>query len=117
MWLHDPRATDPTVTGAKAAALAVATRLDLPVLPGLVITTSGVGHLDEVRDDLRDAWADLTEDGRRPLAVRSSSTVEDGITSSMAGMFTSVLDVIGWPALLDAVQLVLDSLAATRWRS
>jgi phosphohistidine swiveling domain-containing protein len=109
VWLHDAAAADPALTGAKAATLAAASALRLPVLPGVVITTAGVVSLGEIHDELRVAWAELSDDGRVPLAVRSSSTNEDGATSSMAGMFTSVLGVAGWPALLDAVQVVLDS--------
>ena len=109
VWLDDADATEAGLTGAKAANLAMATRLQLPVLPGVVITTEGTAALDRISGELHGAWATLSDEGRRPLAVRSSSTIEDGTTSSMAGMFTSVLDVVGWPATLDAVQLVLDS--------
>lgn len=102
--LGDPTACDPHLTGAKAAALARASAVGLPVLPGAVLTThadvgSAIGRL-------RSAWERLAEDGRRPLAVRSSSTVEDTATSSMAGVFDTVLDVEGWDALLDAIATV-----------
>lgn len=45
----------------------------------------------------------------RPLIVRSSSAHEDTEESSMAGRFTSVLDVRGWDAFTAAVGRVLDS--------
>jgi pyruvate,water dikinase len=46
--------------------------------------------------------------------VRSSSTIEDVGTSSMAGRFTSVLGVVGWEALLTAVHRVVASAASVR---
>ena len=38
-------------------------------------------------------WSIVSDSGHRPIVVRSSSTIEDNASSSMAGMFTSVLDV------------------------
>jgi pyruvate,water dikinase len=107
--LTDRGATDPARTGAKAANLAAAAALGLPVLPGAVLTIGAtlVAPVDVAA--LHEAWRRLSDDGRRALVVRSSSAVEDSATSSMAGVFTSVLDVRGWPALLEAVQVVLAS--------
>ncbi|HUP71126.1 MAG TPA: PEP/pyruvate-binding domain-containing protein [Acidimicrobiales bacterium] len=119
--LQDHRALDPALVGAKAASLARAALHGLPVLPGFVITTRATdfaspGAGDEpqlapavVAQELEVAWRRLSESGRRRLVVRSSSTVEDGHSSSMAGMFTSVLDVEGWPGFLIAVEQVLSS--------
>ena len=111
--LGDHDATDPTIAGAKAAALAVARRAGLPTLDGFVVTTEGTAALDcgwcDVVAAMREAWHQLTDDGRHSLVVRSSSTVEDGGSSSMAGMFTSVLDVRDWPAFRTAVSTVLAS--------
>jgi phosphohistidine swiveling domain-containing protein len=104
--LDDAAAADATVAGAKAAALARARRIGLPVLPGIALTVDGVADPD--RDAaLRPMWDRLSEGGRLPLAVRSSSTVEDSSTTSMAGHFTSVLDVAGWEAFLEAIDAVL----------
>ena len=103
--LEDPRARDATLTGAKAAAIAIANANGLPTVPGVVLTTAaGVD-----RAELHDAWRALSDGGRHPLAVRSSSTVEDQASTSMAGHFTTVLDVAGWPETADAVALVLAS--------
>ncbi|HEX2041043.1 MAG TPA: PEP/pyruvate-binding domain-containing protein [Acidimicrobiales bacterium] len=115
--LDNPAATDPALVGAKAAALARAARAGLPVLPGFVVTTDGAALLDgapdgsrlEVEVSLRDAWRRLSDAGARSLVVRSSSTVEDAGASSMAGMFTSVVDVRGWDAFQAAVGAVLAS--------
>ena len=55
------------------------------------------------------AWNVVSAGGARPVVVRSSSVAEDGQSSSMAGRYTSVLDVHGWPAFLDAVATVVAS--------
>src|SRR5690606_18728804 len=100
---------------AKAANLARARRAGLPVLPGAVLTTAwdstGWSHpsrYDEAGPALA-AWRTLGNEGERPLVVRSSSTNEDGGSSSMAGVFTSVLDVRDWPSFIEAVDAVLES--------
>jgi pyruvate,water dikinase len=110
-------AVDATAAGAKAAALARAAAAGIPVLPGFVLTTDGAaaiagaqaGAADETVAAVRAAWAELSEQGSRSLVVRSSSTVEDGADSSMAGRFTSVLDVRGWDGFVDAVRTVVRS--------
>jgi pyruvate,water dikinase len=114
VWLSDPDALDPDLVGAKAANLARATAAGLPVLPGFVITTRAPRRLGLVvrgafGDALRAAWAALSEDGTKPLIVRSSSTAEDGASSSMAGMFESVADVRHYKSFLGAVERVLRS--------
>jgi phosphoenolpyruvate synthase/pyruvate phosphate dikinase len=111
--LTDPRARDVRLSGAKAARLAAALADGLFALPGFVITTardhdrSGRELTDSIA--MRTAWAELTEHGTYPLVVRSSSTVEDGETSSMAGLFTSVVNVRGWREFGDAVERVVSS--------
>ncbi|MDP9072439.1 MAG: hypothetical protein M3N68_14370 [Actinomycetota bacterium] len=113
--LEDARALDEATTGGKAAALARAAWAQLPVLPGFVLTTAATALVDETGDvaalgsDVERAWAELSEDGRRALVVRSSSTVEDLADSSMAGRFKSVVGVKGLEPFLEAVKVVLDS--------
>jgi len=119
--LDEPLARTLDLTGAKAANLAASLVAGLPVIPGFVITTQGtslLGGADEIRDlapndPLRKAWLALSGDGSIPLAVRSSSVVEDSTTSSMAGQFVSVLHVTGWDAFADAVAEVIASSANT----
>jgi len=101
-WLDDAPAASAARAGAKAANLATAALHDLPVLPGFVIPV----RPGDGAHDLRAAWERLSAGGRRTLVVRSSSTLEDGAVSSMAGRFVSVLDVEGWPAFLAAVDEV-----------
>lgn len=105
--LTDDAARDPELAGAKAASLAKAAAAGLPVLPGVVLTTAGVRSRDEAA--LRHGWEFVSQQGTRPVVVRSSSTGEDGIVSSMAGLFTSLLDVRGWRDFLDAVDEVVAS--------
>lgn len=108
--LGSDAAIDPEVVGAKASSLARSLRAGLPVLPGWVVTTGAFASpLVPVDTELRATWSAASENGRRPVVVRSSSTVEDGRTSSMAGMFTSVLDVRDWPSFRGAVDAVLES--------
>ena len=117
--LNDPRATDPELAGRKAAVLASAAQAGFPVLAGFVVTTAGSAALAAAggassapasrRAAVDDAWATLSDSGRRTLVVRSSSPGEDGATSSMAGQFTSVLDVRDHAGFLAAVDRVIAS--------
>lgn len=109
VWLSDDRARAPGVAGAKAAALAVAASAGLPVLPGFVLTTGYEPADPAHEDELRQAWAKLSHGGELAVVVRSSSTIEDSESKSMAGMFTSVLDVSGWDHFHEAVDTVLAS--------
>jgi pyruvate,water dikinase len=110
--LTDVGASDPQVAGMKAANLSQAARGGLPVLPGFVITTAATSARDPIAaldHMLHAAWDELSHGGGKRLVVRSSSTVEDAGTSSMAGQFTSVLDVRTWDQFADAVTAVLVS--------
>jgi pyruvate,water dikinase len=116
--LRDDRALDAALVGAKAANLARAATAGLPVLPGVVLTTtatagwlSGADPPRATLDALRDHVDGLPRRTHGPLVVRSSSTVEDAHRSSMAGRFRSVLGVGGWEQLVDAVRTVRDSAA------
>jgi pyruvate,water dikinase len=111
--LVDPRASDPAVAGAKAANLAAAATVGLPVQRGFVLTTGAFdpaapGWPDQplpaaIDSALRSATGLVAPDGTA-LVVRSSSTVEDIGASSMAGQFRSHLGVVGWSALESAVR-------------
>jgi pyruvate,water dikinase len=99
------------LVGAKAANLARAQRLGLHTVDGFVVTTTGAETWarQQHAPELRRAWEELSAVDTRPLVVRSSSTVEDDLTSSYAGMFESVLRVRGWPSFVEAVDRVLES--------
>ena len=115
--LASDRARDASEAGAKASSLTIACSRGLPTIPGFAITTAAHDRYlaadrtvtPELADELRSAWADLTADGTNAVVVRSSSTVEDTGSSSMAGQFASVLDVRGWAAFVAAVDRVLSS--------
>ncbi len=113
--LDDERAQNPEVAGAKAASLARARAAGLPALPGFVVTVDGARALlvQSARGAdgfaIHDAWRRLSEEGHLSLVVRSSSPYEDGASQSMAGMFTSILDVQDWAPFLDAVKEVARS--------
>lgn len=112
-WLDDEPAAEVARVGAKAANLARSAAHHLPVLPGFAITIEGTAGwpATQAGPEIHAAWDQLSDGGTRPLVVRSSSVVEDAETSSMAGRFTSVLDVRGWEAFVAAVDEVLASAA------
>jgi rifampicin phosphotransferase len=101
-------ATDHHVAGRKAATLARLAAAGFAVPPGVVLPAAVLagapgqelelpGEIASGLLDMIRAWGDV------PLAVRSSGVDEDGAHASYAGIFTSVLDVRGHDALLDAV--------------
>ena len=103
--------------GAKAANLIQALRAGLPVLPGVVLTSSAAKALAEEHhpdhDRVSRRWLARTnnlacEFGGR-LVVRSSSPLEDGARESRAGFSTSVVDVIGDDAVAAATIEVIGS--------
>jgi pyruvate,water dikinase len=109
--LGDARSTDAELVGSKAAALAVAARSNLPVLPGFVVTTGGRQDAAGLEAETRARWDDLSERGTLPLVVRSSSPLEDTLDSSMAGRFASVVGVSGWDEFVAATEEVVASAA------
>lgn len=115
--LDAPGAAAPNL-GAKAANLARARAVGLPVVDGFVVTaelaTQLAAHRPAVDGSdgaraLRHAWTALSRNGSDPVVVRSSSMAEDTDDSSQAGVYDSVTDVRGWDALLDAIAVVVAS--------
>ncbi len=111
--LGDEAATDPALTGGKAAALARAAAAGLDTLPGIVLTTAfcdavdggaEIAHHPAVREAFDRAGGD-----HQALVARSSSVVEDTVASSMAGQFESIVGISGFDAFVAAVATVLDS--------
>ena len=102
-------ATDYHIAGRKAATLARLAAHGFPVPPGVVVPVAiferAVGRNLEVPADVAaDLLSAARELGDVPLAVRSSGMNEDGADASYAGLFTTVLDVHGGAALIDAVR-------------
>ncbi len=96
---------DITLTGGKAVNLARMIAAGLPVPDGFVVTTAALRHADagigsELAAGIGDAYAAI---GRPTVAVRSSATLEDQPTASLAGQFVSQIGVRGEEGLLDAV--------------
>jgi phosphohistidine swiveling domain-containing protein len=100
---RDAVAEDPSVVGTKAACLARAARAGFPVAAGFLVPVSDGD--DEV-GSTREAWIGLSDGGRVPLVVRSSSTLEDAADASMAGRFCSRTNVVGWEPFVDACRAV-----------
>jgi pyruvate,water dikinase len=69
---------------------------------------------EAIQVDLLAAYADLTDDGDLPVAVRSSATAEDSPTASFAGQQDTFLNVQGEGALIAAVQECWASLWTAR---
>tara|TARA_Y100000310_G_scaffold818_1_gene1155 strand:- start:3027 stop:4403 length:1377 start_codon:yes stop_codon:yes gene_type:complete len=61
--------------------------------------------VDKVSDEIINAYEQLT----KPVAVRSSSPLEDGINASFAGLFDSFLNISTPEAFQEAYQNVLNS--------
>lgn len=104
LTLDDPRATDPEVTGHKAATLASLRAAGHRVPPGVVLTPGEAADVDEhtLEQVLR-----VLGDG--PLAVRSSGLAEDLGGASYAGQYESVLGVRGRESLRGAIATCLAS--------
>jgi rifampicin phosphotransferase len=101
-------ATDHRIAGRKAATLARLAAASFPVPPGVVIPAAVFEHATGEREVPPEVATDLLSAvrgwGEVPLAVRSSGVEEDSAEASYAGLFTTVLNVRGDSALLDAVR-------------
>src|SRR5262249_34323685 len=95
LWLGDPRAHDPALTGGKAASLSrLASGHRLP--PGFVVTIPRAGLRRDMPPAGTPAYRPLGEiagiDDPR-VAVRSSAVDEDGAGASFAGQHDTYLNV------------------------
>ncbi|WP_194410310.1 PEP/pyruvate-binding domain-containing protein [Microbacterium cremeum] len=113
--------------GGKGANLGELIRIGMPVPDGFVVTTDAYAAVDVPARDhasyehaelpaplaraVADAYAAL---GGGPVAVRSSATAEDLPGAAFAGQQDTYLNVVGEPALLDAVRRCWGSLWAER---
>jgi pyruvate, water dikinase len=97
--------------GGKAATLGRLLRAGMPVPPGMVLTGLHPGSVD---DPALAAVVTVVLDrlGGGPLAVRSSTTDEDGTAASWAGVLDTVLGVTGAEAVTDAVRACVASSTA-----
>jgi rifampicin phosphotransferase len=69
---------------------------------------------EAMADEIRAAYQELSEDGERPVAVRSSATAEDLPGMSFAGQQETYLNVRGAEALVEAIKNCWASLWTAR---
>src|SRR5215813_2266958 len=105
-------ATDPIVSGQKAAALAHLIRSGERVPPGFVVTVAGCETRDEgvLKNEIEAALSELSG----PVAVRSSACAEDLEDASFAGQYETFLNVTGPPAVFEAFRCCLASASTNR---
>jgi phosphohistidine swiveling domain-containing protein len=109
--LSDVRMADVAEVGGKAANLGELFAAGVRVPDGVVLTAKAAGLTADDRRSLLDAGA--SDLGSGPFAVRSSGISEDGAQHSYAGMFETVLGVVG-DDLPAAIDHVLDSARGAR---
>jgi phosphohistidine swiveling domain-containing protein len=113
LWLDDPGCHDPQLVGGKAAQLArLAAGFDVPY--GFCVPAPMLAHLDA--DDsfpvslqaaittAYQALASYAGVADPSVAVRSSAIDEDSAELSFAGLHETLLNVVGAPALIAAVE-------------
>src|SRR5215210_7955257 len=98
---------------------ALVTRADDPtgfgeVAEGISAAFSGGKVPEQMADEIRAAYQELSEDGETPVAVRSSATAEDLPGMSFAGQQETYLHVRGAEALLEGVKNCWASLWTAR---
>src|SRR5215468_6137291 len=105
-------ATDPAVSGQKAATLAQLMRCNEHVPPGFVVTVAGCETTDE--DALKNEIEAALDNLSGPVAVRSSACAEDLENASFAGQYETFLNVTGQTAVFEAVHRCIASASAGR---
>jgi phosphoenolpyruvate synthase/pyruvate phosphate dikinase len=116
LWLGDPRAHDPALTGGKAASLSrLAAGHRVP--PGFVVAVPGSSLERPARAAVAAAYHDLAERSGvadPPVAVRSSALDEDGAGASFAGQHDTFLNVSGVDQVWWAISRCVASFGADR---
>jgi rifampicin phosphotransferase len=101
-------ATAPPIAGRKAATLARLVAAGFPAPPSVVLPAAILERATREREvpaEVASALFDAVRVwGEVSLAVRSSGVEEDSAEASYAGLFTTVLNVRGDAALLEAVR-------------
>jgi pyruvate,water dikinase len=101
--LEELQAADSGRFGGKSASLGELLRAQIPVPPGIAISTAVAGEMtDALRRDIAARYAGLGEDAA--VAVRSSALGEDSAEATFAGQQDTYLWVRGAEAVCDAVQ-------------
>jgi phosphoenolpyruvate synthase/pyruvate phosphate dikinase len=84
------------------------------VAEGIRALFSGGKVPEDMADEIRAAYEELSEDGETAVAVRSSATAEDLAGASFAGQQETFLNVRGAEALMEAVKRCWASLWTAR---
>ncbi|VEG55864.1 pyruvate, water dikinase [Mycolicibacterium aurum] len=100
--------------GGKAAGLAELRRLGLAVPVGFVIANASA---EGAPDDAAARFAQMTDAGATPVAVRSSAVGEDGVEQSFAGQYDTVLGVDSVDGFAAAVRKCAASVGSQRAES
>ena len=105
-------------SGNKAYRLSVMKNAGLPVPDGVVIQSRIVNTFGDLKQDQRKRLSDTIWQnvGKKPCAVRSSGSKEDGSEQSYAGVFDSVLNV-DQKGMCDALEQVVASFSSARAKS
>ena len=132
LGLADRLASEPLVTGRKAATLAHLLVQGFPVPPGCVVTTEACRSILDSANLGSEPTAEqiaslalpeevvalliqaISKMGDIPLAVRSSAVSEDLAGASYAGQYETVLGVQGIEAVADAIRHCLASAFSAR---
>lgn len=113
------------LVGGKGHNLLRLTAAGMPVPGGFVITTAaykawtcGKGKLPlYVTHELKRAYEAISYAKDTRVAVRSSAIAEDGGEASFAGGHETLLNVSGWPAVMEAIRACWASLSSERVRA
>jgi phosphoenolpyruvate synthase/pyruvate phosphate dikinase len=116
LWLGDPRAHDPAMTGGKAASLSrLAAGHRVP--PGFVVAIPGAALERDARAVVTAAYrrlGEITGVADPAVAVRSSAVDEDGAQASFAGQHDTYLNVSGAEQVWWAIARCVASFAGER---
>jgi pyruvate,water dikinase len=115
VWLDQVDCQEETLVGGKAGKLSLLAA-NYPVPPGFCLTTEAYAkwalgqEINTVpraaQDLLTTAYADLAKRCKMAdprVAVRSSAVGEDGQSASFAGQYDTYLNLVGAPAVIEAV--------------
>jgi phosphoenolpyruvate synthase/pyruvate phosphate dikinase len=113
VWLGDVSSRDPRLVGPKAAHLSTLAA-DYQVPPGFCLTadayrrTGPSGRMSSaLQADVEEAYVQLSVRSGAPeprVAVRSSAVDEDGPLASFAGQHETLLNIVGFDALIEAIE-------------
>jgi pyruvate, water dikinase len=119
LWLGDPKSSDPSIVGGKAANLSCLVRMNHRVPDGFCLPVALMDNVDSIdlRNEIFAAISDMMARLSLPelvVAVRSSAVDEDGAGASFAGQHETYLNIAGADAILQAVTRCWESARSER---